>query len=153
MNTVVVSSNWTLFFKLLLPVFWGVFWGSCAFMFWVAMPTDENPGTMSPLSIKILISSFFLTSTGLIYYLFGSLKRVEFAEDFFYVTNYFKTYRYTYDSIETIEDGKKFMGFQPAAILLKEKSSFGKSIPLLATDKLYTFLKENDSILNSISTD
>lgn len=58
------------------------------------------------------------------------LKRVDFAEDGIYVSNYFKTFRYKYEDIAKVRENNLGI-FILGTIVLKEKGSFGKTIYLL----------------------
>ena len=71
------------------------------------------------------------------------LKRVDFAEDGIYVSNYFKTFRYKYEDIAKIKENNLGL-FILGTIVLKEKGSFGKNIYLLISKIHYeAFLEKH----------
>lgn len=141
MSTVNVSSNWTMFLKLMFPLMWIVFFGSLTVLTILSEPF-ESSGMLSRQAIRILIASFFVTSTGLILLRTMYLKRVDMDDEYIYVTNYFSHRRYTHDSIEKIEERAGIMA-KPFVITFKEKGFFGKGITFLSSKKFEHFLVEH----------
>ncbi|MDX1479275.1 MAG: hypothetical protein R3301_16280, partial [Saprospiraceae bacterium] len=96
-----VSSYWTLMMKIFIPTAWIVFFGALT----VFTTVLNGMGHFRlPLPIKALIIGLYILGILLLYLSFQRLKRVEMAQDHFFVTNYFKTYRYTYDSLKGINE-------------------------------------------------
>ena len=114
-----VSSDWTLFLKLFLPTVWIVFFGivELVMIFYQMLP---------PLLIGVSIISYAI-GVLVLYATILRLKRVECAEDYLYVTNYFKTYRYSYDSIASTRKTHLLIA-QIVTIRFKERTSFGRRI-------------------------
>ncbi|MDX1479154.1 MAG: hypothetical protein R3301_15675, partial [Saprospiraceae bacterium] len=63
-------------------------------------------------------------------------KRVEMAQDHFFVTNYFKTYRYTYDSLKGINELDLLVA-QVVVFRFVQKSAFGNSIYFVSRRKIW----------------
>ena len=127
-----VSSNLTLFFRLFLPTFWMVFYGLFTF---VVLFTDTS--TLNIFQSDLLKYSnlvFYLSTLLIIYLTIYQLKRVEFSREGIYVTNYFKTVKYTYDSLESI-GYRDYYFFKTGFIRLKNKGVFGSTIIFLLKKK------------------
>lgn len=136
-----VSSNLTLFLKLVLPVAWAVFFGSFALAFFISDPAD-TPVLYNPWFKWSYLFGYFLILS-ILYFSVGRLQRVEFGADGVYVTNYFKTFRYQYADIHTIKENDFGLGLL-VTIVLKEKGFFGKNVKFLAAKKNYQdYLQEH----------
>jgi hypothetical protein len=136
-----ISSNVTLFLKIFIPTFWIVFFG----IFTVAVWRLDVPyfGPVKAQTMKIGLTVFFLVGSGLLYLTLLQLKRVELDELHVYASNYFKTYRYTFDSVEKITE--RDMGlFHLVRIHLKAPGHFGKKLTFLLDEPmLKDFLEKN----------
>ncbi len=78
------------------------------------------------------------------------LKRVDMDEDFMYVSNYFKTFRYTYPSIEKIKE-RDFLLFYTIHVHLKEAGEFGKKIVFISrSKKLDRYLKAHPKVAEQL---
>ena len=143
-----VSSNFTIFLKLFIPTFWLVFFG----MFTIAslfIENEYNP-LFNTLKYKLILSASYLLGALLLLLTLMRLKRVDFAVDSFYVSNYFKTYKYTYDSIASIAE-KNYGLFRTIHINLKAKGALGKRIVFLPNYKFLTdFIKDHPEVFNKI---
>ena len=64
--------------------------------------------------------------------------------EYFIATNYFKNYRYSYDSIESIEE-RDWYFFRTYTIILKESGSFGKKINFVGSRKRFRKFREANS--------
>lgn len=135
-----VSSNFTIFFKIFIPTVWLVFFTSILIMVFTIssqmLPAITTPG------FKIGYTIFYLLFLIFIYFTIFQLKRVELGADYYFATNYFKTYKLIYDdikSIETIEFGR----FILITFHLQGKSSLGKKITFLASKQLYQIFIDN----------
>ena len=65
-----------------------------------------------------------------------SIKRIEMDEEYIYATNYFKTFRYPYDSVESVSE-QDYLLFKTLSFRLKEDGTFGKKISCIQSQKLY----------------
>ena len=133
MKEIRVSSSWTLFYKLFIPTSWIAFFGSMT----VFIVFANGMGAVSAhLFVKLGILFFFLTGFAFLWFTLMRFMRVEMAEDGFYVTNYFKTFKYTYDSIRDIKEYDIFI-MKLCVFKFTEKSSFGKSIIFVERRKVW----------------
>ena len=124
-----LSSNWTLFLKILLPILWGVFFGLLTVAFWVS--SLPSIGGLSIWAFRALMTSFFLTGMGVLYFSLIQLKRIEADSEFLYVTNYRRTARYPYHNVEKIEEVNYFL-FKVGRVIFQEPGLFGRKVIFLA---------------------
>lgn len=120
-----ISSSLTLFFKVFIPTVWAVFFGSFMILIFL-MGADLSPvfaGYVPKLIYVILFAVFFL----LLRFTIMRLKRIELTEEAFYVTNYFKTFRYTYDSLDKVSE-MDFILMKILVFRFKTTSTFGKKV-------------------------
>ncbi|GIV31632.1 MAG: hypothetical protein KatS3mg029_0983 [Saprospiraceae bacterium] len=128
-----LSSNWTLFFKVFLPTFWLVFFGS--FTIGVLMLRTPSFGSIPALTFKLGVSVFFVGGSALLYFTLMRLLRVDADGDHLYVSNYFKTYRYPFEDIETIREINLVL-FHLVRIDLRGKGAFGRRISFLLDESM-----------------
>lgn len=146
-----ISSSWTIFFRLFLPVFWLVFFGA----FGVALflyRSELGPVLGHPHAIYYY-TVFYIC--GILFFYFTSWKifRVDADADFFYVTNYIKTYKYPFHQVVTMEE-QDILFFDMVTISLAQKFSFGKKIRFLANKKKWqSFLNDHADKLRHLQTD
>lgn len=129
-----ISSNFTIIYKIFLPTLWISFFG----LFSIALffRSSEELDILSTIEFKIIFAICFLVFLILLYFTVINLKRVELDEEYFYVSNYFKTYRYRYEDIEKIVESD-FLLFHMLKIHLRKKGKLGKKLPVLLAKKLY----------------
>ncbi len=114
-----ISSDLTLFFKIFLPTAWIAFFGVATGVFLFSF--------RSVLFVQAGALLFYLGGIALLYFTLIPLKRVEGSSEHLYVTNYFKTFRYTFESVRKVKAVDLF--FVKVIVLhFKDKSSFGKKI-------------------------
>ncbi len=118
-----VSTNLTLFYKFFIPVFWIVFFGAVTVAV-LAYPFTYV-GNIPASYFRIGILVLYLAGTGLLAFTLMRLKRVETDDEFFYVTNYFKTARYPFHSIRKVEVSDFFL-FRTASLNFKKPGTFGR---------------------------
>ena len=128
-----VSSSTTLFFKIFLPTVWIIFFG--AFTLFVVF-TGPSAGIPQLPGIKIGAIIFYLIGLVLLWFTLLKLKRVELAEDHFFVTNYFRTFRYTYDSLKEIQEIDLLI-LTVVVFTFTSKGSFGKKISFISRRKVW----------------
>lgn len=140
MQTINISSGLTLFVKFILPIMsLGVF---LPFMLFLFTADSVNYSGSLPLALVRLLIISFLISMGLILrFTLMRLMRVEVDAEHVYVSNYFKTVRYTFDSIETIDD-QIILLFRVPVVRLKAAGIFGKNIYFWAGSALHEVLEE-----------
>lgn len=129
-----VSSNLTLFFKFFIPIFWIAFFGALTVAVFIQeVDYFENiPAFLFRLGMLV----FLILGTLLLAFTFLRLKRVEMGQDYVYVTNYFKTVRYTWDSIATIQVSDWLL-LKTARLELKEAGVFGRRISFILSRKRF----------------
>lgn len=139
-----LSSNTTLFFKLFLPTFWTVFFGLFTLAVWFA---DENIGPLGFVEFKLGMTLFYGIGLLILFFVFFPIKRVEADHSFFYITNYFKTFRYPYDQLAGYREDN-FLLFRVGRIFLKKKGFFGRRISFIISRKnMEEFRAEHPSAL------
>jgi hypothetical protein len=128
MGTIRLSSNWTLILRLFIPIAWITFFSSFLLSSFLANPVEVPQ--LAKHSFRLAVLAFILGGIGFFYFTFFRLKRVDADEQFIYVTNYFKTYRYTFDSIERIQIYDHIL-FKGIHIILRDKGKFGRRLIFL----------------------
>jgi hypothetical protein len=129
-----ISSGLTLMLRIFLPVFYTVF------MLTWTIATIRAGDEVSPLFAskiyQVAMIIFLFIGLFIIRLTLWRLKRMDIAKDFIYITDYFKTFRYSFNSIASIEPFSiawlKFL-----RITLKEKGSLGKVFIVLIEKKMW----------------
>ncbi len=123
-----VSSAWTLVLKLFIPIFYAVFMGA-----WT-VTTIYIGDEVSPVFEHWLyrISMIVLYTLGVLFFISTTwkLKRLDASSSHLYVTDYFKTFSYSLDSIAEIRPISLLI-FNFLKIRLKEKGSMGDQFYVL----------------------
>lgn len=130
MKTYNLSSNWTVVLKYFLPLVWTIFFGALCIIFWMTDKLDI--GTWNLSYFRIGWTAFFVIGTGFLFFTFMKLMRVEYDGQFFYVTNYFKIFKYPITNVEKITV-KNYPLFRVGIIKFKEAGYFGKKVPFLVS--------------------
>ena len=143
----VVSTRWTLFLKIILPTIWICFFGALSILILfldikVSEPFSQN-------TAKILIISFTLSSIGMLYLLFMRIKWLSLTKDYFLVSNFFKSYQYSYHSIKAIEE-VKILWWKRLTFELKATGTFGTKIVFIAGYQWESYLQKNPEIMQSL---
>ena len=147
-NMQVVSSRWTLTLKLLLPMFWFCFFGGATIiMFFMSLDSIGEPFT--PMTARLTMLTFVLSTAGLYYLMFSPIKWVAMDEEKLYVSNFQKSYQYTYDSVAKIEE-QKILFWNRITIHFHETTQFGSKIVFLGSYYWYYFLKKNPAVLKQL---
>lgn len=118
-----LSSNLTLLLKFFIPVFWIVLFGAVTLA--ALLYEYDYVGNTPALYFKAGMAFFYLSGLLLFALTLMQLKRVEADGEFVYVTNYFKTARYPFHSIERIRQSR-FLFLTVAVIHFVQRGSFGK---------------------------
>lgn len=139
-----LSTSATLLLKFFLPTFWFAFFGLLTLTVFFAK--GDYYGRVSATSLQIGCTLIFILGGLLLWWSVMRLKRIEGDEEFLYVTNYFKTFRYPFDSIESMKT-KDYKFFKTLSVQLKEPGTFGKKINCVISEKLFTdFMHEHPTI-------
>jgi len=115
-----LSSNWTIFYKFFIPIVWIVFFGV------IIVGGLINFNFTSKILVLSIIA-LYLGFVALWAFTAMRLKRVECTDEHFYITNYFRTYRYTFDSLSRVKQTDLIV-MKIVRLIFKEKSSFGKNV-------------------------
>ncbi len=144
-----ISSNLTLAFKIFFPTFWFIFMGLLTLF--VLFSDPETTPLFASFEYKLLFGLLYVLFGFLIYFFFVRLMRMEVDSDNFYISNYFKTYRYKFEDVQSIEPSK-LMFLNILKIKMKSKTSLGSSFRILYK-KLYweEFLSSNTKLKPLIS--
>ena len=146
----VVSSRWSLALKLLLPTFWFCFFGGATVaLFFMPLEAIQEPFT--PMSARLIMLSFLLSSAAIYYMVFLPIKWVAMDTEKMYVSNFFKSYQYSYDSIKLVEE-TKFLFWNRVRIHFHESAVFGDSITFYSSYFWHYYLKKNPKIIEQLLT-
>ncbi len=142
-----ISSNLTIFLKLFIPIIWIAFFGMFTLAVFFA---NIDVGVFGVSTFRLGLLAFFLIGCTILYFTLIQLKRVDMDQDFMYVSNYLKTYRYTYDSIDKITE-RDFLIFYTIHVKLKEAGAFGKKIVFLSrSNKLDRYLQSHPDVARQL---
>ncbi len=135
-SMVVLSSQWTLFWRVFMPVFGTVFLGGFALLLCLT-PADEVYLSYSiwwPRGIALGLWFLWLwyVKTSL-----WPLKRLDADDAYVYVTNYWTTVRYPWADVSHVVVGRR-----RATLYLKGKGRFGRHIHFLPGTHCYEWLQQ-----------
>lgn len=119
-----ITSNWTLFWKMFIPIIYATW----MLTFGLTLIFTDNSNFdlfFSPVS-KVIYWAVILPILALFYFKFWTFKRIEFDQNHFYITNYFKTIRIPHAGVDKVTFGS--MGKVTAKLHLKQKGYFGDKI-------------------------
>ena len=143
-----VSSSATILLKFFLPTFWIVFFG--AFTLTVFLAGHDHYGNIPASYLQIGSLLFFVLGVAGLYWAVIRLKRVEMDEEFVYVTNYFKTFRYPYHNVKKMEESD-YLFFRSMHLHFHQPGSFGKKVTFIVSQKLMDdFLKSNPRVVQHL---
>jgi hypothetical protein len=140
-----VSSQLTIVLRIVLPTVWFTSIASIVILLGWAVRGKAglfgNPFIW--LGLLLILGSGF----ALIKLILLRFYRVDMDRQFVYVSNYFKTYKYPFSEVESINDSKTLPG-RVFRITLRSKGSFGKYIYFLASQVLWQdFQKEHPGLI------
>lgn len=141
-----ISSNMTLAYKIFFPTFWYVFMGLLTT--YIVFADPETTPLFNTIQAKAIFVVVFLFFAFLIYRSFVILLRMEIADTGIYMSNYFKTYRYNIEDIESISTSK-FLFFRVLRIRMKQKTSLGKSFKVLYKEIYWSEVLDTYPLLKS----
>ncbi|MGB4848417.1 MAG: hypothetical protein WBP41_10895 [Saprospiraceae bacterium] len=143
-----VSSSLTIILRIVLPTVWLVTVLSLVILLSVAVS-----GRAEIFSNPIIWGSLlFILASGFafIYFLLWRFYRIDMDNKSVYISNYFKTFKYSFTDVKSISGISTF----PDRIFhmeLKSKGSFGKHIYFLASQKLWQdFVEKHPQQLREI---
>ena len=124
-----LSSNFTLFYKMFIPIIYFTFIGAIAFV--VAFVNIEENAIFGSWTVKFIFLTFFVLMLLLMWFTIADLKRVELEGEYLYVTNYFNTYRYHISGVEKIKTYELGI-FEVISLHMKTRTKMGKKIRFLS---------------------
>jgi hypothetical protein len=143
-----ISSNLTLVYKIVLPVFWLVLVGGTTVA--ILLTNFAGVGNTPALTIKGVMLFIFASGTLFLAFTLMQLKRVEVGPKGIYVTNYFRNVHYPFSEIESIT-ATSLLIFSVATLHLKGKGSFGQHLPFIpSSSRFYAFFEENPDLKDSL---
>ncbi len=132
MNVHEVSSRLTPFAKLFFPVFWMAFFGAFTI---AVLVTDMEPYThVANATFRMGVAGFFLAGAALLLFTLVRLKWVAFDDQYIYVSNYFRQYRYPWSLVTAIEERDVLLA-SLVTIRFAQKGYFGDKIHFLANER------------------
>jgi len=123
-----ISSNLTIFYKLFVPIFWLIFMG-CLTAFVVFSDPQTTP-LIPDFKSKMIFLAIYIAFGILVYFSLFQLKRMDADSTGFYISNYFKTFRYSFSDVEEIHC-MDLPFFKLMRLRMKTKTSMGKSFIVL----------------------
>lgn len=140
-----LSSNLTLVFKIFIPLVYMVFFGS--FLIGSLLVSVNDAPLIGSNIFRLAFAGIFILFLGLMYLSVGRLKRVDGDETGLYISNYIKTYKYSWDDIKEVKV-QHYGLFRTMKVHFKAKSSFGNKITFLAAPELIKeFILNHPSIV------
>lgn len=144
----VVSSRWTLSLKLLLPTFWFCFFGGSSIILFF-MPLDGIQEPFTPMSARLIMLSFVLSTAAIYYMVFKPIKWVALDTEKMYVSNFFKSYQYTYDSIKSVDESK-FLVWNKVRVNFHQPGEFGGHIVFFSSYFWHYYLKKHPEVIKQL---
>lgn len=127
-KTIRLSSNWTIILKIVIPIIWLSFFASLLLASLLANAIEAPQVANASFKINMII--FIISGLVFFYFTLFRIKRADADGKYIYVSNYFKTVRYTLDSVKEYELYDHIF-FKAIHIHLHEKGRFGKRIIFL----------------------
>lgn len=144
----VVSSRWSLSLKLLMPSFWFCFFGGATIALF-CMPLDNIQEPFTPMSARLIMLSFVVSSAAVYYMVFFSIKWVALDTEKIYVSNFFKSFQYSYESVKSVEE-TKFLIWSKVRIKFHESGAFGDNIVFFSSYFWNYYLKKNPVLIQQL---
>lgn len=136
-----LSSSATLLLRLFIPTMWIVFFGAFAVVGWTT--SEDFVGPFQSNMYRIVTTLFVIIGVLLIRISFWRLHRVDADPEHLFISNYFRTYKYTMTSLDRI--GIRHYGlFYLGRIELSQRGRLGKNIWFIPSRKrVEQFLRNN----------
>jgi hypothetical protein len=138
----ILSSNKTLVWRVFVPVFGTVFLTVLSLAYILTTDDDSyTPFVPAPWA-KVLVALLWLGWLYFVYRALWRLHRVDADDTHFYVTNYWTTARYSWDSVASLEE-KRRLGRRVVNIHLRAAGRFGKKISFLPGSTYDEWMAQN----------
>jgi hypothetical protein len=135
-----LSSNTTLFLKIFLPVFWTTIVLMMTLVSWFA--PDHYFGGLPIESLRYAFLLVLVAGSATFLLLFWPLKRVESDGEYIYVSNYFKTARYSWEQDVEGFYQQRHVFYRQSVIELNGVGTFGRKIRFMASKRLLADFRE-----------
>lgn len=143
-----ISTSVTVILKYFVPTIWIIFFGTMTILFF--MQGDVGLFGLPASIFKLIFTSFFLLGVALLYFTFIQIKRVEIDDNFLYVTNYLKIFKYPFSNIERIREVNYGL-FILVRVYFKEPGYFGKKIIFIASQRRYAdFFRRHPNVARKL---
>lgn len=133
-----VSSQLTIVLRIVLPTIWLTSIVSTIILLMWAV--RGKAGLFGNPYIWIGIAFIIGSGVAIVKIFLLRLYRIDLDKSHLYISNYFKTYKYPYSEVESIQDSKVLPG-RIYCITLRSKGSFGKNIYFLTSQALWADFK------------
>ncbi len=136
-----LSSSSTLILRLFIPTIWTVFFGAFAVVGW--MTSEDFVGPFQSTIYRTVTTLFVVVGLILIRISFWRLHRMDADPGHLYVSNYFRTYKYTLGAIDRISI-RHYGLFYLGRVELVVKGKLGQKIWFVPSRKrIEQFLRNN----------
>lgn len=140
-GTECLSSNFTLYWRVFVPIFGTVFLSGLLLAF-LLIPEEDLYLPYPLFWGQAAIGTIWLGWLLLVRRTIWRLKRVDASPTHFFVTNYWTTVRYPWGDVEKTEEKKRF-GRRIVNIVLRAPGHFGQKISFLPGDRFEAWKAEN----------
>jgi len=104
----------------------------------------ETSPLFSSVQAKVIIGILFILFAILIYFTIFKLLRFDVGNEEFYISNYFKTYKYNFKDVESINT-TNFLFINLLKINMRQKSSLGRTFNVLYKKAYWDQFAKNNS--------
>ncbi len=129
-----LSSSFTLLLKIVIPTLWVTFFGSFTIALFFTELTNIGPYPVETFRLGLFV--FFVIGLCLLYVSVIRLKRVEVDAEYFYATNYFKTYRYPHHSVKELQI-RDYGILRTVKLQLRDAGKFGEKMAFIASRRRF----------------
>jgi hypothetical protein len=134
-----VSTNLTLFYRIFLPVFFGVFLGALIIFMWMHPQSYyaniEGSTFRIALTVAYALMMIFFALT------VWRLRRVEMSPEWVYVTDFFRQARYPWSNVQAVHETPTGL-LRLVHVEFSEPGTFGKRATFIASRSRWRLFKE-----------
>lgn len=134
-----VSTNLTLFYRLFLPIFFGVFLGATVIFLWLH-PLDYY-ANLKGSTLRIGLTAFYVTMMVFFLFTVWRIRRVEMGKEWVYITDFFRQARYPWGNVKEVKETSIGL-FLLVRVEFLEPGSFGRKATFIASRSRWRLFKE-----------
>jgi hypothetical protein len=134
-----VSTNLTLFYRLFLPIFFGVFIGATVIFLW--LHPLEYYANLKGSTLRFGLTTFYVVMMTFFLLTVWRLRRVEMGREWVYITDFFRQARYPWTNVKEVTETSVGF-FRLVRIELAEPGSFGRKVTFIASGSRWRLFKE-----------